>query len=152
MPSGYCICCWTALGAGAGKSVPVRRTGSGGEGRCVGGLLCHAAMGLTLRCAVLCCVVLQEEGITELLLAPGKLADRIPGISGTRNLSDNLSDLKAQVGQLHREQGRGGHAVQQAVRDAEGPAVCVVSRRKWAAREAECVPDPKAQSGQQQRA
>ncbi|GIL76007.1 hypothetical protein Vretifemale_5749 [Volvox reticuliferus] len=41
--------------------------------------------------------VFQEEGITELLLAPGKLADRIPGISGTRNLSDNLSDLKAQV-------------------------------------------------------
>ncbi|KAG2488023.1 hypothetical protein HYH03_013330 [Edaphochlamys debaryana] len=39
----------------------------------------------------------QEEGITQLLLAPGRLADRIPGISGTRNLADNLSDLKAQV-------------------------------------------------------
>ncbi|KXZ56217.1 hypothetical protein GPECTOR_1g189 [Gonium pectorale] len=41
--------------------------------------------------------VFQEEGITQLLLAPGQLADRIPGCSGTRNLADNLSDLKAQV-------------------------------------------------------
>lgn len=40
---------------------------------------------------------LQEEGITELLQAPGKLADKIAGISGTRNLGDNLSDLRAQV-------------------------------------------------------
>jgi 5-oxoprolinase (ATP-hydrolysing) len=31
-------------------------------------------------------------------MAPGKLADQLPGCSGTRNLSDNLSDLKAQVG------------------------------------------------------
>lgn len=35
----------------------------------------------------------QEEGITEILAAPGK----IPGNSGTRNLRDNLSDLRAQV-------------------------------------------------------
>lgn len=35
----------------------------------------------------------QEEGITEILNAPGK----IPGNSGTRNLRDNLSDLRAQV-------------------------------------------------------
>jgi len=35
----------------------------------------------------------QEEGITELLMSPGL----IPGNSGTRNLSDNLSDLRAQV-------------------------------------------------------
>ena len=40
---------------------------------------------------------MQTKGITELLQAPGKLAGRIAGISGTRNLSDNLSDLKAQV-------------------------------------------------------
>ncbi|CAK0741638.1 hypothetical protein CVIRNUC_001340 [Coccomyxa viridis] len=39
----------------------------------------------------------QTEGITEILQAPGKLKDRIQGMSGTRNLSDNLSDLKAQV-------------------------------------------------------
>eukprot|EP00878_Enallax_costatus_P007255 GHUV01007601.1.p1 GENE.GHUV01007601.1~~GHUV01007601.1.p1 ORF type:complete len:447 (+),score=116.96 GHUV01007601.1:60-1343(+) len=39
----------------------------------------------------------QEAGITELLMAPGRLADQLPGCSGTRNLSDNLSDLKAQV-------------------------------------------------------
>eukprot|EP00884_Botryococcus_braunii_P001197 jgi/Botrbrau1/11078/Bobra.0302s0020.1 len=39
----------------------------------------------------------QTEGITELLMAPGKLAGDIEGICGTRNLSDNLSDLKAQV-------------------------------------------------------
>jgi len=39
----------------------------------------------------------QDKGITELLLAPGQLADQIAGMSGTRNLSDNLSDLKAQV-------------------------------------------------------
>lgn len=37
--------------------------------------------------------VFQEEGITELLHAPG----RLPGNSGTRNLSDNLNDLRAQV-------------------------------------------------------
>jgi 5-oxoprolinase (ATP-hydrolysing) len=35
----------------------------------------------------------QEEGITEILQAPGKL----PGNFGTRNLRDNLSDLRAQV-------------------------------------------------------
>lgn len=35
----------------------------------------------------------QEEGISELLRAPA----RIPGNFGTRNLSDNLSDLHAQV-------------------------------------------------------
>ena len=37
--------------------------------------------------------VFQEEGISELLASPGKL----PGNYGTRNLADNLSDLKAQV-------------------------------------------------------
>jgi 5-oxoprolinase (ATP-hydrolysing) len=30
-------------------------------------------------------------------MSPARLADTIPGCSGTRNLSDNLSDLKAQV-------------------------------------------------------
>lgn len=35
----------------------------------------------------------QEAGLTELLMAPGKLE----GNSGTRNLQDNISDLKAQV-------------------------------------------------------
>lgn len=40
---------------------------------------------------------MQTKGITEILQAPGKLKDRIQGMSGTRNLSDNLSDLKAQV-------------------------------------------------------
>lgn len=30
-------------------------------------------------------------------MSPGKLADQLPGCTGTRNLSDNLSDLKAQV-------------------------------------------------------
>lgn len=38
---------------------------------------------------------LQDDGITELLLAPGKSG--MPGVVGTRCLSDNLSDLKAQV-------------------------------------------------------
>ena len=37
--------------------------------------------------------IFQEEGISELLRAPGTL----PGNFGTRNLSDNISDLKAQV-------------------------------------------------------
>lgn len=37
--------------------------------------------------------VFQEEGITEILMSPGK----IQGNSGTRNLRDNLSDLRAQV-------------------------------------------------------
>lgn len=40
---------------------------------------------------------MQESGITDLLMSPGKMADALPGCSGTRNLSDNLSDLKAQV-------------------------------------------------------
>ena len=39
----------------------------------------------------------QEEGVSRLLMAPGDLAASVPGISGTRNLSDNLSDLRAQV-------------------------------------------------------
>ncbi|KAL3859675.1 hypothetical protein ACJMK2_009883 [Sinanodonta woodiana] len=37
--------------------------------------------------------VFQEEAVTEALMAPGLY----PGSSGTRNLQDNLSDLKAQV-------------------------------------------------------
>jgi len=43
--------------------------------------------------------IFNEEGITELLLAPGKIARNLgePAIRGTRLLSDNLSDLKAQV-------------------------------------------------------
>jgi 5-oxoprolinase (ATP-hydrolysing) len=43
--------------------------------------------------------VFQEQGITELLLAPEQLESEQgrPAISGTRLLADNLSDLKAQV-------------------------------------------------------
>ena len=43
--------------------------------------------------------VFQEEGISELLLAPGNIRPRpgCPAISGTRLLADNISDLKAQV-------------------------------------------------------
>lgn len=41
--------------------------------------------------------MVQEEGITKLLMAPGELKNVIPGISGTRALGDNLSDMKAQV-------------------------------------------------------
>nr|XP_033788894.1 5-oxoprolinase isoform X2 [Geotrypetes seraphini]XP_033788895.1 5-oxoprolinase isoform X2 [Geotrypetes seraphini]XP_033788896.1 5-oxoprolinase isoform X2 [Geotrypetes seraphini] len=37
--------------------------------------------------------IFQEDAVTEALLAPGL----IPGSSGTRNLHDNLSDLRAQV-------------------------------------------------------
>ncbi|KAF8783126.1 5-oxoprolinase like protein [Argiope bruennichi] len=37
--------------------------------------------------------IFQEEELVELLKAPGNL----PGCSGTRNLSDNLSDLRSQV-------------------------------------------------------
>ena len=37
--------------------------------------------------------IFQEEGISELLLAP----EKIEGNSGARKLSDNISDLKAQV-------------------------------------------------------
>lgn len=44
----------------------------------------------------------QEKGITELLQAPGKLKDEIDGMSGTRNLGDNLSDLRAQVAANNR--------------------------------------------------
>ncbi|MEW5297314.1 MAG: hypothetical protein WDW36_000531 [Sanguina aurantia] len=41
--------------------------------------------------------VFMEAGITQLLMAPAALHDTIPGISGSRNISDNLSDLRAQV-------------------------------------------------------
>ncbi|XP_003387513.1 PREDICTED: 5-oxoprolinase [Amphimedon queenslandica] len=37
--------------------------------------------------------IFQEEGVTELLMSPAQF----PGCSGTRNLHDNLSDLRAQV-------------------------------------------------------
>lgn len=37
--------------------------------------------------------VFREKEVTEELMAPA----RIPGSSGTRNLADNLSDLKAQI-------------------------------------------------------
>uniref|UniRef100_UPI00398E6E08 5-oxoprolinase isoform X2 n=1 Tax=Pristiophorus japonicus TaxID=55135 RepID=UPI00398E6E08 len=37
--------------------------------------------------------IFQEEAVTEVLMAPAQ----IPGSSGTRNLHDNLSDLRAQV-------------------------------------------------------
>lgn len=37
----------------------------------------------------------DEAGISEALLAPGRSGE--PGVSGTRNLADNVSDLKAQV-------------------------------------------------------
>jgi 5-oxoprolinase (ATP-hydrolysing) len=42
--------------------------------------------------------VFQEAGITEILQAPQKY----PGCSGTRNLRDNLADLKAQIAANHR--------------------------------------------------
>lgn len=42
--------------------------------------------------------VFQEAELTKALKAPGK----IPGSSGTRNLKDNLSDLKAQVAANHK--------------------------------------------------
>ena len=47
-------------------------------------------------------MLLQTQGITDLLMAPAKLKDKIPNISGTRNLSDNISDLKAQVAANNR--------------------------------------------------
>ncbi|KAK0077725.1 hypothetical protein PV326_009864, partial [Microctonus aethiopoides] len=42
--------------------------------------------------------IFREKEVTEALMAPGK----IPGSSGTRNLSDNLSDLKAQIAANHK--------------------------------------------------
>ncbi len=42
---------------------------------------------------LVCDGVFQEDGVTDLLRAPGNY----PGSSGTRNLHDNLSDLRAQV-------------------------------------------------------
>ncbi len=94
----------------------MRGTGRGGQVCWRSALSCFHGLGV-----VLCCALMQEEGITELLLAPGKLADRIPGISGTRNLSDNLSDLKAQVGQPCMEE-----------REGRGRGVCTsTSRRTW---------------------
>lgn len=40
--------------------------------------------------------VFNEEGVSELLLAPGKMGNN-SACSGTRNLQDNLSDLRAQA-------------------------------------------------------
>ncbi|XP_024944987.1 5-oxoprolinase isoform X2 [Cephus cinctus] len=42
--------------------------------------------------------IFREQELTEALMAPGK----IPGSSGTRNLTDNLSDLKAQIAANHK--------------------------------------------------
>lgn len=42
--------------------------------------------------------VFREKELTEALMEPGKIA----GSSGTRNLSDNLSDLKAQIAANHK--------------------------------------------------
>ncbi|XP_078052586.1 5-oxoprolinase [Augochlora pura] len=42
--------------------------------------------------------VFREKELTEELMAPGK----IPGSSGSRNLSDNFSDLKAQISANHK--------------------------------------------------
>jgi hypothetical protein len=53
----------------------------------------------------------QEEGMVQLLMDPGRLASSIPGISGTRNLSDNLSDLKAQVKAASREGMSAEHSI-----------------------------------------
>ena len=52
---------------------------------------------LQLSHSICCLWCEQGKGITDILMGPAKLKDTIPGISGTRNLSDNLSDLKAQV-------------------------------------------------------
>ena len=58
----------------------------------------------------------QEKGMTDLLRAPGKLKAQIPGITGTRNLEDNISDCKAQVGSTAPNC--------KALRIATCPAVC----------------------------
>ncbi|KAK9776849.1 putative Aspartate aminotransferase [Seiridium cardinale] len=42
--------------------------------------------------------VFKEQELTDLLMAPGK----IPGVSGTRCLRDNISDIKAQAAANHR--------------------------------------------------
>ncbi|CAK9830305.1 OPLAH [Anthophora retusa] len=42
--------------------------------------------------------VFREKELTEALMAPGN----IPGSSGTRNLADNLSDLRAQIAANHK--------------------------------------------------
>lgn len=39
--------------------------------------------------------VFDEQGVSALLRAPGERGD--PACSGTRNLQDNLSDLRAQA-------------------------------------------------------
>lgn len=42
--------------------------------------------------------VFKEKELIDLLMAPGKL----PGVSGTRCLRDNISDIKAQAAANHR--------------------------------------------------
>lgn len=42
--------------------------------------------------------VFNEAELVEALMAPGM----VPGSSGTRNLQDNLSDLKAQIAANHK--------------------------------------------------
>lgn len=60
--------------------------------------------------------VFQEEGVSQLLLAPQQL----PGNSGTRNLQDNISDLKAQVAANKK----GAHLMQQLVDEYGLDVVC----------------------------
>lgn len=40
----------------------------------------------------------REKELTDVLLNPGE----VPGSSGTRNLTDNISDLKAQIAANHK--------------------------------------------------
>ncbi|XP_058790910.1 5-oxoprolinase [Phymastichus coffea] len=49
----------------------------------------------------------REKEVTDELMTPGK----IPGSSGTRNLADNLSDLKAQIAANHK----GAHLVNELI-------------------------------------
>jgi 5-oxoprolinase (ATP-hydrolysing) len=42
--------------------------------------------------------IFKEQELIDLLMAPGK----IPGVSGTRCLRDNISDIKAQAAANHR--------------------------------------------------
>lgn len=56
--------------------------------------------------------VFDEKGVSKLLHAPGERGDK--ACSGTRNLQDNLSDLRAQV---TAEQSRGVSQAERVVCD-----------------------------------
>ncbi|RHY35142.1 hypothetical protein DYB32_000378 [Aphanomyces invadans] len=68
----------------------------------------------------------QEQGITDILLQKGKVDSNGRPAIGTRNLRDNLSDLKAQVAANQRGVLLMHDLIAEYSLKGDGPAVCVL--------------------------